>query len=417
LNVIGGSDSTVSGGMPVSTKAATIRKSITELVILTVIFLSLLPDYAIADDIYNAVANGDLLRVKFFVEKDPSSVNSKDPSKWTPLHFASVHSKDDIAEYLISMGADVNIMTFSGWTPLNIAVDWGIPRSFILDADIPKRKRIIALLVANGAKVNEITEAIALDSVEKVDAFIRSNPRLVNRIYEYETAFHCAAFWGSNRVAAFLINTYAPFDDCSDMGTPLVVASMMGNKEIVKMLISKNAYINSYDNFKCTSLYKAVMCGYGNVFLSYYDPREGKLQSMLMKVSLEKPEDYVEIVKMLIAAGADVNKQPDFTSWNSKYPKGLYPLQIAAIKGWTEMAELLLSAGARSVINEKDDIWHYTPLHHAAEQGNIALVKVLLDNGADKEIKDDQGRTPLKIAEEKGHKEIADLLQGRGAKK
>lgn len=80
------------------------------------------------------------------------------------------------------------------------------------------------------------------------------------------------------------------------------------------------------------------------------------------------------------------------------------------------MAELLLAAGARSVINEKDDIWHYTPLHHAAEQGNKALVKVLLDNGADKEIKDDQGRTPLKIAEEKGRKEIADLLQGRGAK-
>jgi len=81
------------------------------------------------------------------------------------------------------------------------------------------------------------------------------------------------------------------------------------------------------------------------------------------------------------------------------------------------MAELLLSAGARSVINEKDDIWHYTPLHHAAEQGNIALIKVLLDNGADREIKDDKGRTPLKIAEEKGCKEIIEMLRKCGANK
>lgn len=130
-----------------------------------------------------------------------------------------------------------------------------------------------------------------------------------------------------------------------------------------------------------------------------------------------RPEDYIELVKMLIAAGADVNTKPALTSSNTNPMKGTFPLQIAAIKGWTEMAELLLSAGARSVINEKDNVYHYTPLHHAAEQGNKALVKVLLDNGADTKIKDDQGRTPLKIAEEKGYKEIVDLLRGRGAKK
>jgi ankyrin repeat protein len=41
---------------------------------------------------------------------------------------------------------------------------------------------------------------------------------------------------------------------------------------------------------------------------------------------------------------------------------------------------------------------------------------LLLTNGADKEVKDNQGRTPLKIAEEKGHQEIVELLLSPGVR-
>jgi ankyrin repeat protein len=40
-----------------------------------------------------------------------------------------------------------------------------------------------------------------------------------------------------------------------------------------------------------------------------------------------------------------------------------------------------------------------TPLHLAAHQGNFALAELLLAHGARKNVKDEQGRTPLDLAQ------------------
>jgi len=53
-----------------------------------------------------------------------------------------------------------------------------------------------------------------------------------------------------------------------------------------------------------------------------------------------------------------------------------------------------------------------TPLIIATSNGHEKTVKVLLANGADKELTNKFGDTALDIAEEKGKKEILELLEG-----
>jgi len=54
-------------------------------------------------------------------------------------------------------------------------------------------------------------------------------------------------------------------------------------------------------------------------------------------------------------------------------------------------------------------------LKAAAQSGRIELARLLLDGGADASPRTDDGITPLDLAEEKGHLDVAALLRERGA--
>ena len=109
-----------------------------------------------------------------------------------------------------------------------------------------------------------------------------------------------------------------------------------------------------------------------------------------------------ELVKLLIAAGADVNKADE---------DGETPLFRAAWNAHTECVKLLLAAGAN--VN-KANKWGGTPLYWAAYKGRTECVKLLIDAGADVNKASNEGRTPLSIAEKNGHTECAELLRAAG---
>mmetsp|Transcript_23251 Transcript_23251/g.45124 ORF Transcript_23251/g.45124 Transcript_23251/m.45124 type:complete len:93 (-) Transcript_23251:56-334(-) len=58
-----------------------------------------------------------------------------------------------------------------------------------------------------------------------------------------------------------------------------------------------------------------------------------------------------------------------------------------------------------------------TPLHFAANNGEIESIKCLIENGAEKEAKDNDGRTPLHVAAEAGKMEVVKCLLELGAGK
>ena len=66
---------------------------------------------------------------------------------------------------------------------------------------------------------------------------------------------------------------------------------------------------------------------------------------------------------------------------------------LAASNGQPETVKLLLRIGGRRLVNEQDEHGN-TPLHVAAGMKDPMCMKVLLDNGANKELVDRKGRTP-----------------------
>ena len=91
---------------------------------------------------------------------------------------------------------------------------------------------------------------------------------------------------------------------------------------------------------------------------------------------------------------------------------GRTPLHDAAQNGDVSEVKALLAKGAD--VNAK--VWPgYTPLHTAARYGHVAVAKELLSNGAEIDAKSTKGYTPLHLAAFKGHLDVVKELLTKGA--
>ncbi|KFY91698.1 hypothetical protein V500_04517 [Pseudogymnoascus sp. VKM F-4518 (FW-2643)] len=98
---------------------------------------------------------------------------------------------------------------------------------------------------------------------------------------------------------------------------------------------------------------------------------------------------------------------------NEKDEDGRTPLSWAAQNGHEAVVKLLLVNNAE--VNLKDTLYGQTPLSWAAESGHEAVVKLLLVNGAEIDSKDISGRTPLSLAANTGQEAVLKLLIEKGA--
>lgn len=145
-------------------------------------------------------------------------------------------------------------------------------------------------------------------------------------------------------------------------------------------------------------------------------------------------EGNVEMTRLLISFGADVG-----VSSGKKSEGGVTPLHLAAEAGYDLVMEALLEAGADIAASDSNGFQpvHWattqvtalavllshdcnlsaqardlsTPLHHAATEGKLDVVKWLVQNGADCAIKDKDGRTPVDRAKKKKHRDVVDFLK------
>ncbi|WP_214749041.1 MULTISPECIES: ankyrin repeat domain-containing protein [unclassified Exiguobacterium] len=148
-------------------------------------------------------------------------------------------------------------------------------------------------------------------------------------------------------------------------------------------------------------------------------------------------EGYLDIVRLLIESGADLEKQNR---------EGFSPLHIALLDNQTEIAieiiqqgvsfeidtdgynalhvvasktgnSKILKALAREAqyINRFDgDGDGYAPLHYAAQENKVKCINVLLQAGADVNLRTVHGFTPLHTAAGEGHvKAVKALIEGQ----
>lgn len=113
----------------------------------------------------------------------------------------------------------------------------------------------------------------------------------------------------------------------------------------------------------------------------------------------------VPLVKLLCERGADVH----FLDSDKAQPLAYY-FDHEFDKESAEICQILIDHGAE--VNHKDE-GNFTALYAAIYDECVSAVKVLLENGADPLIKNDEGQTPLDLAmrEDCKNQAILDLLE------
>lgn len=223
---------------------------------------------------------------------------------------------------------------------------------------------------------DEIHDLARQGDLAGVRARIEQNPALLESKDDMGmTPLFRAVNAGHSVVTRYLIEAGANVNTVrGNSTTPLHGACLRNDWEITAMLLDAGADINATDSDGQTPLGFAVRQGWDG------------------------------LVGFLIERGCDVNL-PGNT--------GVTPFMTAVDNCYAHIARRLLTGGA--LIDAVDDIYGRSALHRATIDGYIDMVSLLLWHGADINLADNRGFTPLQFACRHGHKSIADLLKFKGA--
>lgn len=109
---------------------------------------------------------------------------------------------------------------------------------------------------------------------------------------------------------------------------------------------------------------------------------------------------HSEIVLKLLDHGAGIGRRDVM---------GRTALLYAATGPFPETVRILLDKGAKPNVVDSDE--HFSPLMHAAAEGNLDVVKILVEAGADATLKDIDGDDAYSFALQSGHQAVADFLK------
>lgn len=391
----------------------------------------------------------------------------------TALHWAIYYDDLKLVERLIDRGADVTARNTYGATPLSQAAIIGNSAVIeaLLDAGAEANERgaddqtalmIIArtpnveaarALVAAGADVNTqekwrgqtaLMWAAAQNQPAMVEFLIEAgadlNAQSLPNNWERQvtaeprmkilppggmTPLLYAAREGCTACVAALIKAGAQLNKADPDGvTPLVMAGLNARWDSMRLLLEAGANPDKWDIYGRNPLYTAV--DYNTL------PHGGRADRL--SGDLTTP---LEIAELILAKGGNVNLQLKlFPPYRALGPDrgadgllrtGATALFRAARGGDVPMMELLIKHGVLVELPNEDGV---TPLLVAAgfrqsaidtrgrfrdEAQALAATRVLLDAGADPNLPENNGQTPVFGAATQGWNSVVQLLAERGA--
>ena len=283
-----------------------------------------------AQEIFQAVKANDLAMVKTLLEKDASLLSVKDNNGSTSLHVAAMTGAVAVAEFLVSLGADINSQDSRGYTSLHYACQFNAESTAVL-------------LIENGARVD-----------------LKENRGLA--------PLSLAARSGNLRVVRMLVEKGSDVNPAPIGGwvTPLSWAAENGYKEVVDYLLENGAQADVNNNWLVRF---SVTKGLAKLFDTLrnkgatFDLRNSNGGNILHLVA---EGGSIDIIKFFMRErGGDMNN-PDRYGWT--------PLHYAAYNDRKEAVSFLLGNGAN--VNASD-LSGKTPYHIAIGRGNQELTTIL----------------------------------------
>jgi len=394
--------------------------------------------------------------------RQAEDVNRRNPDGSTPLQWAVYEGDIALARHLLHAGADVSLANKYGATPMSLAAEVGDAEMLKVlleagaNADSPNpdgQTALLAvartgnvaaaqLLLKHGATVDArekwggqtaLMWASARRHPEMMQLLIAKgadvNARSIDRNYQrhvtaegrpknldsggftpllYAARENCAA------CVDVLVKNGADIDlQDPDGVSPLLVAIMNANWDLARQLIAAGADVNQWDIFGEAPLFTAVG-----------DRRQ--VDGGRASIDPLNTTDGLTIVKTLLARGADPNMQLFFKPANVRgaiNTRGATPLIRAANNGDLEVVKLLLEHGADATLYMAD---RQTPIHavlagRSSEPQALEVIRVLHKAGTDVNVialvnheEEVRGGTALHFAVRKRYKEVIKLLASDG---
>ena len=306
-----------------------------------------------------AAGRGDLETVRELLDDKPAWIHTVGSHGRTMLWEAAYRGKLEMIEFLLESGADINL-------PGCYHIQHRLEITPYCVARLKGRDVVADYLLQHGATI-DIHTAAYLGDYDAVLSHLDSDPSLVNSGYLQ------AVMLPAGKPHSFEHRETA-------WATPICYAIMGGNPAIVELLISQGAIIEPYSER----------------YLNY-------------AVS----EDRVEITQLLLDNGADPSKVPRILADHSEMsellkrysvpPKDInaqnhmgWPPLVYACRGDNgehpdEVLRLLELGADIDVRNYKGK----TALHCAAKAGFLTVINLLIERGTTVDATDNNGETPL----------------------